>query len=100
MNSAYTVEAFFSHTALSARRPETHKKLGGDATCTADSNWQKGYSIPCGIVFHKLGESLPWVLLCGDWVGISQLVMGNCVIILPPPPIYLLFEVSLKKKKY
>lgn len=83
------LKPFFPHTALSTRRPEAHKMLGGDAICTADSNWQKGYSIPCGIVFHKLGESLPWVLLRGDWVGISQLVVGNCVLHHSPTPSHL-----------
>jgi len=39
-----------SHTTLSARRLDLHKKLGGDTAGTADPNRPKGFSVPYDVM--------------------------------------------------
>lgn len=59
-----------------------HQKLGGDRTKTGDPTWPKGYPILYGIMLnHKTrGNLLGGLLLLGDWLGISQLVLSNYIL--------------------
>lgn len=72
LSSACSKSRTFSafHTALPAHRLGVHKRLGGDATKTADPNWTKGYSIPYDIILNtKTGGRWP---RDGDWLGFGQ----------------------------
>jgi len=56
-----------------------HKKLGEDTARTTDLNRPKGFSIPCDIVLSSKswGVTLLGLLLLGDWLGSSWLVISN-----------------------
>ena len=46
----FRLKDFSASHAQPARRPEGHKKLGGNTVGAADPNWPKEYSIPCDIM--------------------------------------------------
>lgn len=59
-----------------------HRQMEGNRTKSADPKWLKKYSIPSDVILNnKTRESgLGELLLLGDWLGISWLVVNNCIV--------------------
>jgi len=69
---------FSASRALSTE--QVHKKLGGSIARAPDTNWPKGYSIPCDVRLSMGEAGWAWQSLLIVRLGIRQWVMSNCIV--------------------
>lgn len=74
----------FQLLVLTVRGLGKQEELGADRARTTDLNRPKEYSIPYDIMWEKqLKTEVSWLggqPLFGEWLGIAQPVVGNCIV--------------------
>lgn len=74
----------FQLLVLTVRGLGKQEELGADRERTTDLNRPKEYSIPYDIMWEKqLKTEVSWLggqPLFGEWLGIAQPVVGNCIV--------------------